>query len=353
LHVAYALAAVRADAAGGAEQVLGWLDRALVRAGHRSLVVARENSSVAGELIPVPRIDGSLEHWDTWHQAHEHHRDAIARALREFDIDLVHMHGLNFDHYFPRDPNMPVLVTLHLPPAWYGLNKLRPTRPHTFFNCVSQSQLQTCTAGVKIAATIHNGVPVEQFKPASRKRSFTMALGRLCPEKGFHIALEAARRARVPLVMGGEVFPFRSHCDYFNEMIAPRLSRTRRFVGRLRGARKARLLASARCLLVPSLAPETSSLVAMEALASGTPVVAFRSGALSEIVDHGRTGFIVDNEQEMADAISAAATIDPALCRATAEARFSVQRMAEEYFALYHRLLNGENLDASSFKNAA
>src|SRR5690349_13151736 len=250
LHVAYAFAAIRADAAGGAEQILGWLDRALVRARHRSMVIARQDSSVAGELIAVPHTDGSLEDWQTWHRAHEHHRAAIARALREFDVDLVHMHGLNFDQCIPNDPAVPILVTLHLPPSWYGFAKLRPGRARTYFNCVSESQRRACPPDVAIAATIHNGVPLEQFRPTLRKRRFALALGRLCPEKGLHIALDAARRARLPMVVGGELFPSRVHCDYFNKQIAPRLSRTHRFVGALRGARKARLLASARCVLV-------------------------------------------------------------------------------------------------------
>jgi glycosyltransferase involved in cell wall biosynthesis len=343
LHVAYAFAAVRADASGGAEQVLGWLDRALVRSGHRSLVIAREDSSVAGDLIGVPPVDGSLESWTTWHRAHEHHRAAIARTLREFDVDLVHMHGLNFNHYLPRDPEVPVLVTLHLPPSWYGPTKLAPARPRTFLNCVSESQRHTCPPDVQISATIHNGVPLEQFKVAHRKRGYALTLARMCPEKGVHIALDAARRAQVQLFIGGELFPSRVHCDYFNEQIAPRLNSTRRFLGPIRGARKARLLASARCVLVPSLAPETSSLVAMEALASGTPVVAFRSGALSEIVEHGRTGFIVQNQKEMADAIRAAGALDPAVCRATAEARFSAERMADQYLTLYRRLVHDAN----------
>jgi glycosyltransferase involved in cell wall biosynthesis len=323
--------------------VLGWLDQALVRSNQRSIVIAREDSSIAGELIGVPRIDGALEDRQTWHRAHEHHREAIARALRDFDIDLVHMHGLNFDQYLPRDSNVPVLVTLHLPPSWYGFTKLDRTRPYTFLNCVSESQRRACPPDIRVVATIQNGVPLQQFKLARRKRGFALALARMCPEKGLHIALDATRRAHVPFVIGGELFPSRTHCDYFTDQIAPRLSDARRFVGPLRGTRKARLLASARCVLVPSLAPETSSLVAMEALASGTPVVAFRSGALSEIVEHGGTGFIVENEKEMADAIFAAGTLDPAVCRATAEARFSMKRMADQYFDLYRQLVDGGN----------
>src|SRR5438045_5629159 len=109
LNVAYGLARAVGDTTGGAEQVLGWIDEALTRAGHRSIVIAREGSSVAGTLIQVPHAHGSLEDWQTWHRAHENHRGAIARALQDFAVDVVHMHGLDFNHYLPRDPGVPVL----------------------------------------------------------------------------------------------------------------------------------------------------------------------------------------------------------------------------------------------------
>jgi len=112
-----------------------------------------------------------------------------------------------------------------------------------------------------------------------------------------------------------------------------------RFIGAVGGERKAHLLAGARCLLLPSLAPETSSLVAMEAIASGTPVVAWCSGALPEIVREGRTGFLVNSVEQMADAISRVESIDPSACRGEAERRFSSERIIADYLNLYRSIL--------------
>src|SRR5689334_2411765 len=120
-----------------------------------------------------------------------------------------------------------------------------------------------------------------------------------------------------------------------------RLDRQRKFHGSVGMEQKRRLLTGARCLLAPSLVAETSSLVAMEALACGTPVVAFPAGALPEIVEHGRTGFIVENAHEMAQAIHLARAIDPRVCRRAARERFSAHRMTADYLARYERLARG------------
>lgn len=313
LSVAYPYAPVGFDTAGGAEQVVAMLDRAIVRAGHRSIVSAHGGSTVEGVL----------------------HTGNVEEALARLPIDLVHMHGVDFHQYLPRTLR-PVLVTLHLPREFYPAQM--PQMPHLRYHCVSQSQRWTW-GDLNLLPNIENGVPVEQFTFREEKRGFALSLGRICPEKGFHLAIEAANRASIPLVLAGRVFPYAEHERYFQAEIIPRLDISRRFIGPLVFAQKRRWLASARCLLIPSLVAETSSLVAMEALASGTPVIAFRSGALAEIVEHGKTGFVVNNAPEMADAIREVHRIDPVACRRTAMARFSAERMARRYLELYETLL--------------
>ena len=336
LSIAFPFAPVGPDAVGGAEQVLSRIDAALVAGGHRSLVVACAGSCTTGSLIARLAIEGRIT------DSHRHHtyaeyRRTIAAVLDRHDVDVIHMHGIDFHEYLP-PPGVPVLVTLHLPPSWYPPGVLRIDRRGTFFNCVSRSQRAACPPSDRLLPEIENGVPVRELEFRCRRRAFAVALGRVCPEKNLHVALDAGRIAGTAVLLGGQVFPHEAHELYFHEQIVPRLDGRRHFLGPLSFERKRRLLSAARCLLLPTLAPETSSLVAMESLACGTPVVAFPSGAIPDIVEDGVTGFLVRDVAEMANAIATCDAIDPARCRAAASERFSVKRMAEQYLDLYQRL---------------
>jgi glycosyltransferase involved in cell wall biosynthesis len=338
LSIAYPLAPAGPDAAGGSEQILALLDRALVRRGHRSVVIAPEGSRTQGVLISAPFPEGTLD--DGVREAAQHrYRHMIRHAMERWQFDLVHMHSLDFHAYLP-PPGVPVLVTLHLPLDWYPSWIFHQARPGLWLQCVSASQQSHCPAGAPVLPYIENGVPLERLRTSVRRRDYALALGRICPEKGFHLALEAAGQAATPLLVAGQIFGYREHHDYFRREIAPRLDSRRRFIGPVGLARKRRLLDGARCLLVPSLVPETSSLVAMEALACGTPVVAFPSGALPGIVEHGRTGFIVENASQMAEAIRQAGSISPEACRQAARQRFSADRMIAQYLRLYEHLVS-------------
>jgi glycosyltransferase involved in cell wall biosynthesis len=336
LSVAYSLTTVEPGSVGGAEQVLGELDRAIVARGHRSIVVACEGSQVAGELCATPATRGPVTP-ESYAAAHSAHRQAIAEALARWPVDVVHMHGMDFHRYLP-PPGVPTLVTLHLPPSWYAPEVFALERPDTHLHCVSASQRRDCPAGARLLSTIENGVSVDHRAERVPMRDDVVALGRICPEKGFHLALDAARLARVPMRLAGRVFEYPEHRRYYHEEIRPRLDRARRFVGPVRGAVKWWLLSGARCVLVPSLVPETSCLVAMEALASGTPVVAFPCGALAEIVEPGVTGFLVRDVAEMAEAIAAARELDRDTCRRVARARYTAARMTSRYLARYQAL---------------
>lgn len=338
LSVAYPFAPVSLDATGGAEQILALLDRGITAAGHHSVVLAAEGSCVSGTLISCPIPPGPID--EPMRQCvHSIWRNAIAETLRRHPIDLIHFHGVDFHRYLPA-AGTPVLATLHLPPSFYPESVFSLERPRTWLNCVSASQRNCCPLSPLVAGVVENGVPHELFDtPATPASGYVVSLGRICPEKGFHLALDAADRAGVPLHLAGKLYPYPDHVRYWRTELQPRLRPPHRFLGPIGMQRKPALLAAARCLLAPSLVAETSSLVAMEALACGTPVVAFAAGALPEIVAHRQTGFVVRDSLEMAEAIRQADGLDRQSCRFEARRRFSCETMVARYLDLYARLL--------------
>jgi glycosyltransferase involved in cell wall biosynthesis len=343
LSVAYPLAPAGPDAVGGAEQVLAMLDASLVARGHRSTVIACEGSRSAGALISISFPEGSLSE-DKRRRAQAAVRVAIAEASRCDRPDIIHFHGLDVLSYLP-PPGIPCIVTLHLPPAWYPPEIWQVTRPDTLLVCVSPSQRAACPAACLPIEVVENGVGVGALAARHARRNFVLNLGRMCREKGQHLAIAAAKRAGVPLLMGGAVFEYPQHRAYFQEEIEPHLGANCRYLGAVGFVRKRRLLSATHCLLLPTTAPETSSLVTMEALACGAPVIAFRSGALPDLIEDGRTGFLVNDEAEMAARIGEISRIDPALCRQSARARFDEKRMTQRYLRLYARLLHQPALE--------
>jgi CelD/BcsL family acetyltransferase involved in cellulose biosynthesis/glycosyltransferase involved in cell wall biosynthesis len=338
LSVAHPFAPVGTDAVGGAEQVLSMIDEGLVHAGHRSIVVACEGSKCRGELFVSHREPAQLDELAR-RAAQRAHAASVQRVLRDHKVDVVHLHGLDFDRYLPVQPGVPLLATLHQPPDWYRPEVFRLEREDLFLQCVSESQRRRCPASKRLLEANPNGVPLDQLSPTFDKKStFALMLGRICPEKGFDQGLVAAQRADVPLVLAGRVFAYPEHQRYFEKELAPLFDDLRTFIGPIGMQRKRLLLAAARCVLIPSLAPEMSSLVAMEALASGTPVIAFRTGALAELIDHGSTGFLVEDIDEMADALQRVHELSPARCRLAAEERFSARDMVQRYIATYERI---------------
>lgn len=350
LTVAYPFAAIGPDAVGGAEQVASAIDRALIAAGHESVVIATADSVAAGRLHPLPCPTGEI---DDAARAAQHAR--VRAAIAAEPADIVHLHGIDFASYVP---DRLTVGTLHLPPDWYpsGIWTGR-----AWLNPVSAAQARACPPSARLLDAVPNGVDVAALSGTRRRCGalsgtrrrcgalsgtrrrcgYALTLGRICPEKGQHLALQAAHAAGVPLLIAGFAFPYAAHQAYLRDVVTPLLDRRRRLIGPVDVARKRTLLSGARCLLIPSTAAETSSLVAMEAAACGCPVVAYRSGALPETVRDGVTGFIVDDVAGMAAAIGRVDAVDPDACRAEAAVRFDARRMTADYLALYGQLLAG------------
>lgn len=337
LNVAFPFAPVREDTAGGAEQVLSALDSAIVKHGWNSVVIASSGSIVKGNLIHGPEISELIDARVSNSVRHEY-KNILQNSLLERHIDLIHLHGIDFTEYLPIT-DIPILVTLHLPISWYESSAF-VKRQGVYFNCVSEYQRSTCPLIEGLLETIENGVDLPENPPRKKRARFLMSLGRICPEKGYHMAVNASRKVGIPFLLAGTVFQYSSHRQYFTEQIAPALDgRKYRYLGKIGMKRKKKLLNSSMGLLVPSVADETSSLAAMEAMAHGTPVIAFRNGALPRIVEHGVTGYIVGNELEMIDAIGKLENIDPLACYERVKERYTIKRMTSSYLKMYMEIM--------------
>jgi len=379
LYVAYPLLAVTEQSAGGAEQMLLTLEREMNARGHRTTVAAADGSRVCGMLLPTGPAASAPDQYEARERIHS---SCILDHLRRnpHAFDLIHDKSGSFLRHAADCP-IPVLATLHLPRSFYPkelfsdaaqvnrepntanhatssrlalgrrtqvrVQKTDPNLGHQldqlnlYLNCVSHSQAHSFCDLANPAGVVENSIAVEQFPFTRDKDEYILWLGRICEEKAPHLAIAVAQRAGLPLILAGQVYPFRYHLDYFEREVRPHLNgRWRvRFVDTPLASQKLELLRHARALLLTSTVEETSSLVAMEAMACGTPVVAFRRGAFPEIVADGESGFVVDTVEAMAPALREIGRISPEKCRERVERHFNASRMAHEYEGLYRRVL--------------
>jgi glycosyltransferase involved in cell wall biosynthesis len=203
---------------------------------------------------------------------------------------------------------------------------------------ISRSQ-QRLAPGTRFVRVIHHGVDLARFPVGRGDGGYLLVLARMDPSKGVHVAAEVAHRAGTPLLIAG---PVRSDSErqYFDTQVRPRLGRGVEYIGEVGGTDKLALLGAARAVLMPIAWDEPFGMVAIEALATGTPVLAFPRGALPELIDHGRTGYLCTDPAAMALSIETVQDLDRAACRAAAEEHFSAHRMAAEHTQLYQTLLN-------------
>lgn len=343
LYVAYPLLTVSETSAGGAEQVLWTLEREMAGRVSSTTVAASAGSRVSGELFST---GDPCTQTDDFERRNREHQDKIVQFVRQktqdgAPFDLIHdMSG----SFWPRaaDVEAPVLATLHLPRHFYRPEYFQNIPANVAFNCVSASQARSFDGIRQVMGIVPNGIPLDHFDPNYGKRQGLLWLGRICEEKGPHLALDIAARSGWPIVIAGQVYPFSYHRQFFAREIEPRLRENpnARWIDSPSAALKCDLLRSAAALLITSLVDETSSLVAMEAGACATPVIAFRRGALPEVVKDGITGFVVEGTAEALEALKRLPALSYGECHANALLHFSPVAMADGYELLYASLLS-------------
>jgi glycosyltransferase involved in cell wall biosynthesis len=345
LYVAYPLLQVHDESAGGAEQILWTLEREMTRGGVHTTVAASAGSRVSGELFSTGEPSMQLDDYERRRIEHEDHVvDYVRRREREGrPFDLIHDHSGSFWKR-AAEFDAPVLATLHLPRGFYPAGSFDDLPANVSFNCVSDSQAKSFADLDALAGVVPNGIALDCFEAGgaavNNRRKGLLWLGRICEEKAPHLALEIAAHAGLPITLAGQVYPFSYHQQYFEREVAPRLLAVpdARFISAPAAELKRCLLRKSQALLITSLAEETSSLVAMEAAASGTPVVAFRKGALAEVVREGVTGFLVEDLAQAVLALQKISVICEKTCVQHAQKNFNAGKMAEKYSALYEQL---------------
>jgi len=317
---------------GGTERVVDALARALADQGHEVLL-----ATAADSTCPVPQVPGfgpaapeelGLTFSELGHviKAYGHMRD----------VDIIHDHTLAGPLYAHRPPGIPVVTTIHGPLSPGYVPLYRDMARDTAIIAISRDQCSR-VENLKISAVIHHGIDVSAVRMGAGDGGYVCFVGRMCPDKGLLEAVSIAREAGVPLRIAAKMHAPEEQ-DYFHDVVEPTLGNNEDFLGELSDPEKYQLMGDAMALLNPIQWAEPFGLVMIEALATGTPVLATPMGAAPEIVRHGITGFLGSTEQ-LAGCITGIPDLSREACRRSVEESFSAQRMAADHLGLYARVI--------------
>jgi glycosyltransferase involved in cell wall biosynthesis len=321
---------IPAPAYGGTEAVIDTLARGLQDAGHDVLLVAHPESTCpvrrasvvpAGDTVRMGRASIELEH-------------AIGAYELVQHCQVVHDHTLAGPVLAARYSELPVVATNHMPFTRTMTAIFGAALPHV--DLIAISHAHAATANLPIAAVVHHGIDVDEYPMGSGDGSYAAVLSRMAPDKGIHRAIAIAKAASMPLRIAAKMREPREH-EYFEQYIEPELTDDIQYLGELDHVAKKALLADAAALLNPIMWPEPFGMAMVEALACGTPVVGCPQGAAPEIVEHGVTGYLSDDDDVLADALRVIGRLDRGACRRHVAEHFSVERMVEGHLRAYEQ----------------
>ena len=320
---------------GGTERVVSYLTEELVRLGHDVTLFASGDSHTSAVLAPMRarsiRTDVACEDPLACHLLM---LEEVAHAARDFDVVHFHTGFLHFS--VARRLECPHVTTLHGRLDVADLPALFDEFVDMPLVSISDAQRQPLPRA-SWQATVHHGLPSTLLPFSPKARGYLAFVGRISPEKRPDRAIEIAQHAGLPLKIAAKV----DNADrvYFDTVIEPMLSTPGvEFIGEIEESQKADLLGGAQALLFPIDWPEPFGMVLIEAMACGTPVIAWDHGSVSEIIEPGKNGFLVGNIRDAAAAVVETVKLDRAGCRAVFEARFTADRMARDYVSIYESL---------------
>jgi len=330
---------------GGTERVIAYLTDALVELGHEVTLFASGDSATKATLTPIwpraLRLDpDAKDHFAPLFMQLE----TVARRAHEFDV--IHCHIDYYGYPLLRRLDTPSVTTLH---GRLDLPELRPLyRLYGDIPVVSISDSQRVPLPeANFIATVLHGLPQNLLSKGEGRGGYLAFLGRISPEKAPDAAIRIAARAGIPLKIAAKVD--RVDQEYFKTTIEPLLGHADiEFIGEIREDQKQEFLGNAAALVFPIAWREPFGLVMIEAMACGTPVVAFKNGSVPEVLEDAVTGFIVHSEDQAVEAVHRIGTLDRARIRGEFERRFTAQRMAQNYLKLYAGLARARRLRTST-----
>ncbi|MDB5842253.1 MAG: glycosyltransferase family 4 protein [Herminiimonas sp.] len=309
-----------------------------MRQGHEVTLFASGDSITTARLVAAieesTRTDARLQSWLAFHSIQ---MDQVAALAAEFDVIHFHTDYLHFP--IAKTFHTPHLTTLH---GRQDLPELAPLYRHFGdipLISISKSQ-RTPLPWVNWRSTVYHGLPVDMYRLQPEPGNYFAFVGRVSREKRLDRAIDIAIQCDTPLYIAAKIDA--ADEPYFNQVIKPRLDHPlMHYIGEVSEPEKRRLLENARALLFPIDWPEPFGLVLIEAFAVGTPVIAYRHGAIPEVMEDGVTGYVVTNQDEAVRAAKMIACIDRRACRQVFERRFTVARMAEGYLRTFRDALSG------------
>jgi glycosyltransferase involved in cell wall biosynthesis len=342
-QIAPLIESVPPPAYGGTERVVSYLTEALVAQGHDVTLFASGDSVTSAELVPVVeralRLHPRRPDWTIWHTLMV---EEVFQRSGAFDV--MHFHIDVLQYALARRCTTPSLTTLH---GRLDLPDLVPL--HARFSehplvSISDAQRRPLP-DANWVDTVHHGLPPDLYTFRPEPQGYFAFVGRISPEKRVDRAIEIAIACGVPLRIGAKVDP--ADQAYFEQHIRPLLGHPLvEFAGEIGEQAKNEFIGGARALLFPIDWPEPFGLVMIEALACGTPVIAYRHGAVPEVIQHGVTGYIVSSQAQAIDAARRVDRIDRRRCRRAFERHFSSMAMASRYLEVYQRLVDAAHRPA-------
>jgi hypothetical protein len=329
---------------GGIELVIAELAGGLVRRGHDVVLLAAPGSESAAHVVPLLEHDHADEIGKTLHDV-----DHVGRALAVIDdaaargrpFDILHDHSGYTLVAMADRVDVPVLHTVHgpfedEPRAFYAQHADK-----VWISTLTRAQLADGPPGLRTVGAIPNPINVRAWPLEREKDDYLLWMARMTEGKGAHRAIAVARAAGRPLVLAGPVQSGQQ--EFFEREVQPHIDGERvRYLDEVGGRRKQELFARARALLMPIRWPEPFGMVMIEAMACGTPVIAFPEGSAPEVVGDGVSGFLADDEDQMAAAVGRLGELDPERCRAWVAERFDVDVVTQAYEAAYRRVVAAE-----------